>query len=57
MRGMRNLLVLAALLFTAACNHVAPATNGRLETTPFDPAVPYFLDEEGAVPTVTPRRT
>ena len=30
--------------------------DGRLETTPFDPAVPYFLDEEGAVPTVTPRR-
>jgi tRNA (mo5U34)-methyltransferase len=30
--------------------------DGRLETAPFDPAVPYFLDEEGAVPTVTPRR-
>ncbi|MGZ5443293.1 MAG: class I SAM-dependent methyltransferase [Thermoanaerobaculia bacterium] len=30
--------------------------DGRLETTPFDPAVPYFLDEEGSVQTVTPRR-
>jgi tRNA (mo5U34)-methyltransferase len=30
--------------------------DGRLETSPFDPAVPYFLDEEGSVPTVTPRR-
>lgn len=30
--------------------------DGRLETTPFDPAVPYFLDEDGAVHTVTPRR-
>lgn len=30
--------------------------DGRLETTPFDPSVPYFLDEEGAVHTVTPRR-
>jgi tRNA (mo5U34)-methyltransferase len=30
--------------------------DGRLETSPFDPAVPYFLDEEGAVHDVTPRR-
>ncbi|HEX7829587.1 MAG TPA: methyltransferase domain-containing protein [Thermoanaerobaculia bacterium] len=30
--------------------------DGRLETSPFDPNVPYFLDEEGAVHTVTPRR-
>jgi tRNA (mo5U34)-methyltransferase len=30
--------------------------DSRLETTPFDPAVPYFLDEEGAVLTVTPRK-
>ena len=30
--------------------------DGRLETAPFDPSVPYFLDEEGAKPTVTPRR-
>jgi tRNA (mo5U34)-methyltransferase len=30
--------------------------DGRLETTPFDPNVPYFLDEEGAVHHVTPRR-
>ncbi|HEX2834290.1 MAG TPA: class I SAM-dependent methyltransferase [Thermoanaerobaculia bacterium] len=30
--------------------------DGRLETTPFDPSVPYFLDEEGSVHTVTPRR-
>jgi tRNA (mo5U34)-methyltransferase len=30
--------------------------DGRLETTPFDPAVPYFLDEEGSVHDVTPRR-
>ena len=30
--------------------------DGRLETTPFDPAVPYFLDEEGTVQMVTPRR-
>jgi tRNA (mo5U34)-methyltransferase len=30
--------------------------DGRLETTPFDPSVPYFLDEEGAAPTITPRR-
>lgn len=29
--------------------------DDRLHTTPFDPAVPYFLDEEGAVHTVTPR--
>ena len=31
---MRTLAVLAALLFTAACTHVAPAANERLETTP-----------------------
>jgi carboxymethylenebutenolidase len=31
---MRKLLVLAALLLAAACNHVAPAGNARLETTP-----------------------
>jgi tRNA (mo5U34)-methyltransferase len=31
--------------------------DGRLETTAFDPAVPYFLDEEGSVQTVTPRRS
>jgi tRNA (mo5U34)-methyltransferase len=30
--------------------------DGRLETAPFDPSVPYFLDEEGAVHDVTPRR-
>lgn len=30
--------------------------DGRLRHTPFDPNVPYFLDEEGAVHTVTPRR-
>lgn len=29
--------------------------DDRLHTTPFDPSVPYFLDEEGAVHTVTPR--
>ncbi|MGZ8796961.1 MAG: methyltransferase domain-containing protein [Thermoanaerobaculia bacterium] len=28
---------------------------GRLETAPFDPSVPYFLDEPGAVQTVTGR--
>ena len=28
----------------------------RLETTPFDPSVPYFLDEEGSVHEVTGRR-
>ena len=33
-RVMRKLLALAALLLTAACNHVAPAANERLETTP-----------------------
>ncbi|MGZ8796543.1 MAG: hypothetical protein ACXW2F_04280, partial [Thermoanaerobaculia bacterium] len=27
--------------------------DGRLETAPFDPSVPYFLDEPGAVQTVT----
>jgi len=31
--------------------------DGRLETAPFDPSVPYFLDEEGAVKTVTPSRS
>jgi tRNA (mo5U34)-methyltransferase len=30
--------------------------DARLETTPFDPAVPYFLDEEGAVHNVTGRK-
>lgn len=30
--------------------------DGRLESTPFDPSVPYFLDEEGSVQSVTPRR-
>jgi tRNA (mo5U34)-methyltransferase len=30
--------------------------DGRLETTPFDPAVPYCLDEPGSVQTVTPPR-
>ncbi|MGZ5494470.1 MAG: methyltransferase domain-containing protein [Thermoanaerobaculia bacterium] len=29
--------------------------DGRLETAPFDPSVPYFLDEPGAVQTVTGR--
>lgn len=29
--------------------------DGRLETEPFDPSVPYFLDEPGAVQTVTGR--
>jgi tRNA (mo5U34)-methyltransferase len=29
----------------------------RLEKTPFDPSVPYFLDEEDAVHEVTPRKT
>jgi tRNA (mo5U34)-methyltransferase len=30
--------------------------DSRLETTEFDPSVPYFLDEEGSVQTVTPRK-
>lgn len=30
--------------------------DARLETTPFDPSVPYFLDEEGSVHDVTPRK-
>jgi len=30
--------------------------DSRLETTPFDPAVPYFLDEEGSVHDVTGRK-
>ncbi|MBV8519501.1 MAG: methyltransferase domain-containing protein [Acidobacteria bacterium] len=30
--------------------------DARLEKTPLDPSVPYFLDEEGSVQTVTPRR-
>lgn len=30
--------------------------DSRLETTPFDPAVPYFLDEEGSVHEVTGRK-
>jgi tRNA (mo5U34)-methyltransferase len=29
--------------------------DGRLHTTAFDPAIPYFLDEEGATHSVTPR--
>lgn len=31
---MRTLAVLAVLFFATACNHVAPAANERLETTP-----------------------
>ena len=30
--------------------------DARLETTPFDPSVPYFLDEEGSVHSVTGRK-
>ena len=30
--------------------------DGRLQKTPFDPSVPYFLDEEGSVHEVTGRR-
>jgi tRNA (mo5U34)-methyltransferase len=30
--------------------------DARLETTPFDPSVPYFLDEEGSVHDVTGRK-
>ena len=30
--------------------------DSRLESEPFDPSVPYFLDEPGSVQTVTPRR-
>jgi tRNA (mo5U34)-methyltransferase len=30
--------------------------DSRLESTPFDPAVPYFLDEEGAVHNVTGKK-
>lgn len=30
--------------------------DARLETTPFDPSVPYFLDEEGSVHNVTGRK-
>jgi tRNA (mo5U34)-methyltransferase len=30
--------------------------DGRLETAPFDPSVPYFLDEEGSVHEVTGRK-
>ena len=30
--------------------------DARLETAPFDPSVPYFLDEEGAVHEVTGRK-
>ena len=30
--------------------------DSRLETTPFDPSVPYFLDEEGSVHDITPRK-
>lgn len=30
--------------------------DGRLVETPFDPDVPYFLDEEGAVQTITGRK-
>jgi hypothetical protein len=29
--------------------------DGRLHETPFDPSVPYFLDEEGSVHAVTGR--
>lgn len=29
--------------------------DARLQKTPFDPTIPYFLDEEGAVHEVTPR--
>lgn len=31
--------------------------DSRLESSDFDPSVPYFLDEPGAVQTVTPRKT
>jgi hypothetical protein len=30
--------------------------DGRLETAPFDPDVPYFLDEKGSVHDVTPKK-
>jgi hypothetical protein len=30
--------------------------DARLEETPFDPSVPYFLDEEGSVHNVTGRK-
>lgn len=30
--------------------------DARLQKTPFDPSVPYFLDEEGTVHEVTPRK-
>lgn len=30
--------------------------DARLEETPFDPAVPYFLDEDGSVHNITPPR-
>ena len=30
--------------------------DGRLHTSPFDPEVPYYLDEEGAVHTVTGKK-
>lgn len=30
--------------------------DARLQKTPFDPSVPYFLDEEGSVHDVTPRK-
>jgi len=30
--------------------------DSRLETTPFDPSVPYFLDEEGSVHSVTAKK-
>ena len=30
--------------------------DARLETTPFDPTVPYFLDEEGSVHNVTGKK-
>lgn len=30
--------------------------DGRLQKTPFDPSVPYFLDEEGSVHNVTGRK-
>jgi len=31
--------------------------DGRLETSEFDPSVPYFLDEPGSVQTVTKRKS
>jgi tRNA (mo5U34)-methyltransferase len=31
--------------------------DGRLQKSPFDPSVPYFLDEEGSVHTVTAKKS